>query len=217
MNTTSFAKAAFLLSISFLFLTSCSSKLSSSWTDDGYKGEAFSKIAVVGISNDLNARLVFEESAVALLKDKGVQAINGIEVFPAKMSEEEQKPANLIKLIKENNVDAVITMSLVDTREATRYEPGESYNVPAGYYRLGKYVYRRYITVHEPGYYVPTQSYLIEAVLHNLKGELTEDSKTLVWTGQSALVDPSSLRGAAALFTKKMVKSLLEDKVIRTN
>ena len=135
-------------------------------------------------------------------------------MFSQNMSKAEQEPSNLIRIIKENNLDGIITMSLVDTKDSHRYEQGDSYSVPAGYYRVGKYLVRRYVTVREPGYYVPTKSYNIEAVLYNLKGDLVEGQDTWVWTGKSALVDPSSLKSAALIFSKKMVGQIIKDGVI---
>jgi len=76
---------------------------------------------------------------------------------------------NLIKIIKDNNIDGVITMSMIDSDESMDYELGRTVTVPTDYYRYGPYAFQRYSTIHEPGYYVETKSYLIEAVLHDLR------------------------------------------------
>jgi len=199
--------------ILFLFV-SCKSTLSSSFIKEGYSDTSYSKIAVIGISHDLSSRLTFEKSAVKLLKEKGINAVQGINMFPQNMSKKQQEVSNLIKIIKENNLDGIITMSLINTNDSHRYEQGDSYSVPSGYYRVGKHFIRRYVTVREPGYYVPTKSYSIEAVLYNLKGGLIEGQDTWVWTGKSALVDPSSLKSAALTFSKRMVGQIIEDKII---
>lgn len=199
--------------ILFLFI-SCKSLLSSSFIKDGYGDNSYSKIAVIGISDDLSSRLTFEKTAVELLKEKGINAVQGINMFPQNMSKEQQEVSNLIKIIKENDLDGIITMSLIDTNDSHRYEQGDSYSVPAGYYRVGKHLIRRYVTVREPGYYVPTKSYSIEAVLYNLKGNLVVGQDTWVWTGKSALVDPNSLKSAALTFSKRMVGQIIEDEII---
>nr|WP_321232227.1 hypothetical protein [uncultured Psychroserpens sp.] len=213
MKTLSLKNIFLFLSISFLIF-SCAPRLSSSFVKDGYKDKTYSKIAVVGISKDLTSRLAFERTAVNLFKDNGINAVQGIDMFPQNMSEKDQQPANLIKIIKENNLDGIITMSLISTNDGHRYQKGESYSIPAGYFRVGKHIYRRYVTVNEPGYYVPTKSYVIEAVLYNLKGELVEGQETWVWTGESALIDPSSLQSAALTFSREMVGQIIKDEII---
>ena len=211
----SFKKYSGYLFIAVLLSTlSCSPKLSSSFTKEGYTDKNYSKIAVVAISDNLSSRLAFEKTAVDLLLENGINAVQGITMFSQNMSDAEKQPSNLIKIIKENNLEGVITMGLVDTKDGHRYEPGDTYTVPAGYYRVGKHLYRRYITLNEPGYYVPSKSYVIEAVLYNLKGELTEGKDTWVWTGESSIVDPSSLQSAAKSFTQKMNNQIIKDGII---
>lgn len=192
----------------------CSPKLSASWTDSDYSDRTFNKIAVVGISNNLRARMEFENTAVALLRENGINAVVGISIFPINMSEEDKEPANLIKIVEENGLDGVITMSLVDTEESTRYQHGENHYYSAGYYRFGNHLVQRWGMVSTPGYYVSTRSYLIEVVLYDLKGELYEEKEILVWKGQSELVDPSSIESAAKSFTKKMVMHMMGDVVM---
>lgn len=195
----------------------CSPRLSSSWSQQGYTGSSFDKVAVVGISKNLAARMEFENSAVSYLKKKGINAVAGLQVFPANMTEEDQRPENLIRLIKKHQLDGVITMSLVDTAEVTRYEPGEDYFIGLGYRRFGDYYIRQYTTIRTPGYYVPSRSYLIEAVIYDFDRGLSSKAETIVWKGQSSVVDPASIKSAAKIFTKKMVMHLIEEQIIRSN
>ena len=203
-----------LIVLMSLILTSCVSTLSSSYTKEGYTAESYKKIAVIGISNDLTARLAFEDEAVDLLKENNINAVGGINMFPQNMPKASQTPEHYIQIIKDNNLDGIITISLIHVNDSHRYQTGESYTVPAGYYRVGKYIYRRYVTINEPGYYVPTKSYVLEAVFYNLNGELTTDKDTWVWTGESSLVDPSSLQAAASNFCNQMVNQIVKDGVI---
>lgn len=208
-------KKLFFLAVCLTIVISCSPKLGANWTQDGYAGRSYSKIAVVGISNNLKARTEFEKTAVDFFKKKGINAIEGVEVFRIGMTKAEETEENLKKLITDNKLDGVITMSLVDSEESKRYKPGETYNVAAGYYRVGKYLVRRYATVRTPGYYVPSKSYLIEAVLYDLQGDLSVEKKRLVWRGQSSLIDPSSIESAARSFTKTMVNHVVTDGIVK--
>lgn len=206
-------KKVILLSI-ILLTVSCSPMLSSSFTKEGYTEKSYNKIAVIGISNNLNSRLTFERQAVNLFKENGINAVSGIDMFPQNMPKEAQNPDNYIDIIKTHNLDGIITISLVDTKDGHRYQSGNSYTIPAGYYRVGKHIYRRYVTINEPGYYEPTKSYVLEAVLYNLKGELHAEQDTWVWTGESSLVNPSSLQSSAESFCKQMVNQIIKDGII---
>ena len=199
---------------SLLFVISCSPKLSSSFTKEDYTDNKYQKVVVIGISDNLNSRLSFEKEAVSLLRKNGINAVQGIKMFPQNMSKEAQTPKNFIKIIQNNDIDGVITMSLINTEDSHRYTPGNNVSVPVGYYRVGKHLFRRYVTIREPGYYEPTKSYVIEAVLYNLKGILTENKNTWVWTGETSLVNPSSLKSGASNFSKKLVGQIIKDKII---
>ncbi|KQC28637.1 hypothetical protein [Flagellimonas eckloniae] len=201
------------LSIVMLFLSCGVTKMESTWTSNDYPDREYSKIAVVGIGKDLAARNTFEQDAVELLRAQGINAVVGIHMFPPGGKVEIRGPKDYIKIIKENNLDGVLTMALVDSNEKERYQPGETVYIPS-YYRVGKYIYRGYRTYSAPGYYTNQKSYLIEAVLYNVKGELFEGKETMVWTGQSSLLEPSSLKSASDTFTKRMVNQLITDMVI---
>ena len=214
MNHTNLTSIILVLIFTGL-LYSCAPKLTTDWTKEGYSKRSFQKVAVVGISENLQARMTFERTAVAQFKKEGVNAVEGISIFPPKMTEQERQPENLVKIIKENQLDGVITMSLISEEEGSRYQPGEDYVIPAGYARFGRYYVRRYARVRTPGYYEETKNYLIEAVLYDLGGELKNREETLVWTGQSTLVDPSSIESAAQSFTRRMVSHMVNNEIIK--
>ncbi|MFY0601629.1 MAG: hypothetical protein JXR03_18290 [Cyclobacteriaceae bacterium] len=209
-------KRAFIFILGIIILFGCSQKLITDWTKLEYTERSFSKIVVVGISKNLEARLKFEKDAVKRLKKSGVNAIPGINIFPENLSGDEDLE-NIIKILKTENIDGVITMSTVDIAETTRYQPGETQIVPGGYGHFGKYYYQRYAAIHSPGYFIDSKSYLIEAILYDLKGGKYEEKEALVWTGQSSLVDPTSIESASENFTKKLVGHLIGQEIIKVD
>ncbi len=208
----------FLLILTFvlLSLSACGpAKMNATWSNPNYEDKSYSKIAVVGIGKDIDARTSFENTAVQLLKEKGINAVEGITVFPPTGLEEAYTAEDYIRIITQFNLDGIITMALVDTAESKQYTQGEIYTIPR-YYRVGKYLVRSNLAVRGAGYYTTSKSYLIEAILYNLKGELKEGKETIVWTGQSTLINPSSLSTAAKSFTKRLVNELINERVINT-
>ena len=82
-----------VLALSLLFTMSLQqacgpTKMGSTWTKETYQDRDYSKIAVIGIGKDLTARNTFEKDAVALLKEQGINAVEGILMFPPGGTEE---------------------------------------------------------------------------------------------------------------------------------
>lgn len=198
-----------------LFFLNCSPKLSVDWTKPDYANRAFNKIAVVGISKDLKARTDFESTATELLKKQGINTVEGISIFPASMKMSEKNQGELLNILKKNKIDGIIVMSLIDSEESQKFQSGRYQNVDLGYYRVGRYLVRRSTTIKEPDYYVTSKSYLIEAILYDLKGKVANNQDRLVWRGQSKLVDPSSSASAANLFSKQLVGHLIKNEIIK--
>ncbi len=185
------------------------------WTNPNYGDRTFSKIAVVAINPDIEAVNLFESLAVKQLRKKGINAIVGSTIFPSPAKVEDIDSGEILKIITRNQLDGVITFTLVKTVESVKYQPGQIYSVGVGKKALGVYWITNYKTIQDPGEFELTKSYIIEANLFDLKGDAIEDQETLVWKGQSALDDPESREKAANKFTKPMIKYLLKKGIIK--
>ena len=106
------------------------------------------------------------------------------------------------------------TMSLVDEEESQQYIQGTTYTAPNYYDPYGYYMHYRYTTVYQPGYYVNSKKYIIEAVLHDLNKGMDKEDR-LVFRGQSDLVDPTSIRAASLEFNKGMVNYLVKNNIVQ--
>lgn len=209
-------KSIALIWATVLFMGCGAGKMESTWTKGDYVDRKYDKLVVIGIGKNLAARSTFERDAVKLLREIGVNAVEGGSVFPPGLAQDQSAAKEYIEIIKRNGIDGVLTMALVDSNESERYQPGETQFVPS-YYRFGRYIVRRQLIVETPGYYQTTRTYLIESVLYNVKGGLYEDKDTMVWLGQSSLIDPSSLESASKSFTKRMVNQLVADGIVETD
>ena len=202
-----------LMVISFM---SCSPKLSNEWKSEEFESKFYKKVAVVGIGATLEARKNFEKIAVERLQKKGINAFEGIEIFPADMSEEDKTPENLLRIIHENNVDAVIAMKLISKKEDVEITGGQNDIVRDRIYNFGYYTVQQYQIEKQPVKYNSSFSYVVEAILHDVQGKVSNTDKTLVWKGQSTLIAPGTPRMAALLFTEDMVKHMIKKKIILT-
>ena len=64
-----------------LYIAGCASKptVTGVWMNEEYTGQ-INKVLVLGITNNVSARLIFEDQFVAQLKNKGVDAIASYKV-----------------------------------------------------------------------------------------------------------------------------------------
>lgn len=176
----------FFIALSLLFLASCSSgtAIVSSWKDPEITNAntEFKKIMVVAlVKNEATRRIV--ENRITAIGPKfhsSYAIMNGNDLGLTK----DQK----LKILKDENYDAVVTMRLVDTVKETSYVPGTNTSMYYGGYGgmyggYGAYGgfggwYGMYSPVYyDPGYYQDTTSYLVETNIFSLKAD------KLVWTG----------------------------------
>ena len=204
----------YLLLIPTILLISCSPHLTVAWQKQDFKGDHFEKLVIVAIHQNLEIRNAFETSAVRLLRNEGIKAFHGVDFFPPTLDPKLHSAESLRKIVEDNKIDGIITMSLIDHDESQQYVQGAVYSVPPYYDPYGGYVYNRYNTVYTPGYYVDHDSYVIEAALHDLNLGNDEEHQ-LVWRGQSKLVDPSSVKSASHEFNVAMVKHLIKYEVVK--
>jgi hypothetical protein len=170
----------FFIAMSLVILASCSSgtAIVSSWKDPNTTTEnsGFKKILVVAlVKNEETRRLV--ENRITSIGPKfhsSYAILNGTSLNLSK----DQK----LKILKDENYDAVLTMRLVDTVKETNYVPGTNTSIYYGGYN-GMYGgfggwYGMYSPLYyDAGYYQDTTSYLVETNVFSLKTD------KLVWTG----------------------------------
>jgi hypothetical protein len=169
----------FFIAMSLVFLASCSSgtAIVSSWKDPETTNAntEFKKILVVAlVKNDATRRIT--ENRITAIGPKfhsSYAMLNGTSLDLSK----EQK----LKILKDENYDAVITMRLVDTVKETNYVPGTNTSMYYGAYGVyggfGGWYGMYSPLYYDPGYYQESTSYLVETNIFSLK------SDKLIWTG----------------------------------
>lgn len=199
-----------------LLMTSCSTSMKHTWTQEGFNGKNFDKILVFGASRNLEARTSFENKTVKLLADKGITAENSLRALPPITDLSQISEDQIVKVVKEGNYDGVIVAYLVDVNDQQVRETSTSTPVVygrRGVYGYGRYVYGSYSSLYSTDYYRQQRTYVIETRLFDAKSESKE--KALLWTGQSNIIDPSSFEKGAASYAKKMVNALLQNNIVR--
>lgn len=180
------------IALSLVILTSCGSgtTIVNSWRDPDISAskEEFKKIMVVALIKDEATRRIVENriAAIGPKFHSSYALLNGTNLGLT----QEQK----IKILQDENYDAVITMRLVDTLKETDYVPGTNTSI---YYSNMAYGatygygfsswYGMYSPMYyDPGYYQETTYYMVETNVFSLK------ANKLIWTGTTKSADTSS-------------------------
>ena len=201
-----------LLIISILFLfTSCGSvtDITGYWNEDSLMNKPYKKIAVLAITNSIENRNTVESSFVEKFITNGYEAVKGSDLLSPEVIKRKDK-AEIATILKKNNIDGVLVLSLLDVKESEHYVPGTNYypyTYPyyGGYY---DYYYYNYNRAYSSGYYAKSTQVYLESNFYNIT------NGKLVSSMQTETVDPSNVKDLADSFSKTIVKFMIENKII---
>jgi hypothetical protein len=162
---------------------------------------------------------------VADFKDDGIKAIPTYEIFPMAgriggLGDMGNDPESLkkmvIKKVTDNNIDALMVISVFDVKKEQRYVNDRNYVMGGtGYYgnpymRGAYYNYYSYSigTIYNQGYYVEDITYFLECNLFDVASE------TLLWTGRTKTVRMESVEEEVIYFSEVVIKEILKKKII---
>ena len=228
--------SAYLLPL--LFLTSCSTaRLTSSWTNETYTPQKYNKILVFAIASQTSNRAAVEGAVTQDLNERGIHAVSSLSLFPQSQNAGGQQQMlsreELAQKLKDNNVDGLLVLSLLDRREEQVYVEGHTtthstttpqqgfvepvydyhyngYNDRYDPYYNDYYVYYETVqtTVTTPGYYENQTTLYLESNFYRVS------DASLVWSGQTEVVDASSIGQGAKDWAKEIAKGLILYEII---
>lgn len=176
--------------------------LVATWANPEADKTAQNQILITGITDRADYQITFENAIQEALNRKKVTSKKGYDYFGPDHKPSKEELVKSVEKMKAEGIQSVLTISLLDVTEQTKYVPGTTYS-PYGYYGgWGGYYYNSYYMVNEPGYYTTTTQFFLEARLYDL------NQNKLIWAGQSETTDPSSAdsfsREYAAVITEEL-------------
>lgn len=191
--------------LAVVLLAGCAStRLTSAWRDSEYAGPPLKKLVVIGVSDEIAARRVFEDDFAKALTDAGVEAIAGYRLLPDKpqRSVEEMRDA-----VAKSGADGILVARAIRTERRTQFSPGTMTMMPAyGYHSFWGY-YGSASVVSEPRLY----QYDIVTIETNLWP--ATDGKVM-WSGLSETTDPESIKKSTAELAAVVIGALKEQRLI---
>jgi hypothetical protein len=216
----------FLLPV-VLGLASCATRttMETNWVLPGAEGEAFRKLAVIGILRHDKESTAFESAVAEKFDAKGVKTIPGFTFMEGKkkLSREEME-----KRVNGTGAEALLIFKVIAVDKSHHYVPPTAYISPDlfpydwwwdddywGYYNPYPYSYWGYWypamqVVTTPGYWETSKTFVVESTLYR-----TSDQR-MVWTGVSDTYDPSSRADLANSLAKVVLDKLEHDDLVRT-
>ena len=205
----------FLVLLAIVFsVNSCStSYITSTWKSPDLTPASFKNIMVVGIIKeaDRSIREKMEVHLVSDLKSIGYTAFSAYEVYGPKAFEAMDEK-QVTEFLAKENIDAVLTVVLLDKEKERYYVPERIVYSPYvtihnrfwGYYRS---IYTR---IETPGYYQEETKYFWESNLYDL------NINKLIYSVQTQSFDPSSIEVLAREYGQKILQSMQQNKILVT-
>lgn len=168
---------------------------------------------VTALTGKTTARQTVENDLALELQKNGYRTLKSIDVIPPTFTEgKEPNKEALLDKINGTDVDAILTVALVDKDTETRYVPGNYAYAPAtrfGYYgRFWGYYTNWYPMLFDPGYYTEDKVYFLETNLYDA------DTEELLWSAQSETYNPSGLSDFSKDFSSTIFAKMKKDGVL---
>jgi len=201
--------------IVLIVLTGCSStQFVDSWKNPETTSFNPKKALVVGITDNLTARKIFEEDFTSALNLRNINAVESTNVLSesftsSKKSEEEIN--EMIQNISQDGFDAVVITVVKGVEKQKSYY--ENYSTRG--YRLLKfrgYYYWYQDIYYTPRYYETYDVYHIETSIYKLNGV---ENRSLVWVGSFKIVDPQTISVSVKDYVDRIIAQLETEQLIR--
>lgn len=209
-----------LLSLAALLfmIAACSSSkdITGIWVNkEKIQGKQYNNIFIVVMTDNIDARSKIETDLAAAATQNGFKSVKSIDVMsPTLNNSQTPTKEEIVSKVKASGCDAVFVASLLRKEDETRYIPGSRVYSPMPYYSSwgGNYYgyYRNYYpTLYTPGYYTNDKNYFMQSNLYDAASE------ELMWSVQSTIFNPSSLKGFSKSFTKGLIKKLEKEGLLK--
>ena len=183
-----------------------SSSLVNMWKDPKFPKQPLRTALVIAIKEDPAIRRIWEDAFVSELAEEGVSAIPSYRGFPTALPDTQQ----VIDLVKQDDYDGVITVVGLGSETQQTYIPGYVTTAPVTYYNHWTGYYdTRYREIYEPGYVTTDQ-----VVRQRVDVWSVDEGGTLVWTGTTQTINPTSGDEVRKDVTDLVIPELKEHHVI---
>ncbi len=199
-----------LAAIALVFFAGCTD-FDEEWHNAQFQGRAFKKLAVVGLSHELERRQIYEEVGVEAFGKYGLKAIKGLSIFPQVVTEQQHNADTITKLIIAHQVDAVLVVKILHEDDLTYMMPEDHKRFMMVYGRWGR---GKNLSL-SGAYYTKPDKYFMIATLYDLHEKHEENEETVVWRAVNEVINPDTGIGKKKKFVRTAIKHLIKQQLVR--
>lgn len=200
--------------VGFFLLVSCSStQFVDSWKNREIASFNPQKLLVVGITDNLTARKIFEEKLQKSLIQRGINAHVSTRVIDESFVDSKRSEQEIEAMTQElmnDGFDSVIVTAVKGVDDKTQYS-SDYYTLGYRWYRFGGYWYTYQDVYYTPGYYTNYKVYHVETAIYNLK---KGDARSLVWVGSFDIVNPQDITSTVDDYVARIIKQMDRENLI---
>lgn len=205
-------KSSFAFLIMLIMFFPASAQIMTIMEDTRFLKGPMENIAIITQIHDEQLRQDVGQSLVSAFHNKGVDAVNADDfMIPDSMF----YYSTLEREFNSAGVDGILIVKIVDAEDADMYiYPGDVLAPDAyNYYEYySVFFYYDLPIISAPAYYQREDiAFRIDFNLYQNKGDM------IIWCGQSKQIDPNGLEKIIKGMGKKLVKTLVSNKLVRKN
>ena len=198
-----------------MLLVSCSStRIIDSWKNKEYTDFKPKKVLIIGITQNLTGRKMFETQLRNALNSRGIHAEESFNVFEMNFTNSKQTEEEIqeqLEKLTDKSYDAVLISTVKGVDEKIVYSRGNKW-VNRHWRRFGRYYYYYQEVYFSPGYYQNYNIYNVESSLYDFSSK----DKALVWVASYNIVDPKEIDKTVKDYVESMIKGLEKENLIPT-
>ena len=189
-------------------------KMVTSWLNPKYEGQAFHKVLVIGVAQNLEVRADFEDEMAAVIARPGIETIPGNQILLRPDPKAKPDLDYLRAQIRDNHIDAVVVSRLLKVDKKVISIPSSTYIAPFPYYySFYGYLGAVYPVIYDPGYEREDTTVSVETNVY----ATSRGDGDLVWTGVSDSFNPKSAKKVADGLVKEVPKRMEKDGLLPKN
>src|SRR5437868_1119495 len=112
-----------LLTVVLLLLAACAppTMITGSWKSEQTTEITYDNMVVAALTTHAVAKALIEDDLATQLRLSGLRVAKSIDLFPQKMDNSDSDRTLLMQRIKEKNMDAILTVSIIKQEDQSRY------------------------------------------------------------------------------------------------
>ena len=202
-----------ILSTLFLLLFNCSTELVDSWKNPEVETYQPTKVFVIGMTSNVEARQGFENQLKAAFQWRGAEATASLDFFGSSVMTDKMSEAQLDTLeskLLDDGFDTVLITKVIGVDQKIRYK--QNYDGFDSTYKKFKEEYLMYQDIYyNPDYYEEYKLYHTETSMYCI---CPTKERELIWKGYIDVTDPQNVQDIINEYVNLVIIALEEEQLL---